>query len=163
MPYDFDLPSATGALANGAGVQPWSSPEQYVIFSIDFVPGYSSTGARALRVAGFESDLRGLDIGFKRLVGCYKGEQEPAWIINARDWRKLAASGWIDGQESVLHLGPWQDGGRAATLHYQHLEAPGVNKWQESIGTFQLTSKKRALASDAWTFDPSTGEYFIAE
>lgn len=156
MSYDFDLPCAGGTLASGAGVQPWSSPEQYVIFSIDSVGDLSYQSPE-----GFDGWLSAAGIGFKRLLGCYKGEQEPAWIINARDWRKLAASGWIDGQESVLHLGAWANGGRPATLYYGE-RIDGHIRFIEA-GTFRLTTKRHALAQEGWTFDPSTTEYYVAE
>lgn len=173
MSFDFDLPHAQGPLANGAGVQPWSSPEQYVIFSIDY-PGtidWSKLSDNWSTEKQFNAWLADKSGGFKRLVGHYtyadtaKGSiDEPAWCINARDWRKLAASGWIDGQESVLHLSPWANGGRPATLWFANtptLGGPPVR--HKPIGTFQLTTEKRAKASDAWTFDPSTGDYYICQ
>ena len=113
-------------------------------------------------ISRFERDISGI-IGFKRLTGCYKGVEEPAWIINARDWRKLAASGWIDGQESVLHLGAWDKGGRPATLVYRDTTGKDhVRHWVD-IGTFSQATEAYARKQDAWTFDPSTGEWFVCQ
>lgn len=169
MSYDFDLPHAGGNLANGAGVWPTSSPEQYVIFSIDrphHAGSFETELACGLSGVGYEDGRNA--IGFKRLVGHYtfrdgREIDEPAWIINARDWRKLAASGWIDGQESVLHLGPYENGGRPAALVYRDtIGADHVRHWVD-IGTFTSATEARAKREDAWTFDPTTGEYFICQ
>lgn len=171
MPYDFDLPHAAGTLANGAGVQPWSSPEQYVLFSIDRPDAGYLWSPSVTNADRFDEWLSGnaIQIGFKRLVGCYKGQQEPAWIINARDWRALAASGWIDGQESVLHLGAWENGGRPAHLYYSTRwtsfgpPIAGRSGTPEFLGAFKQATKAYALKQDAWTLDPTTHEYFVAE
>lgn len=174
MSYDFDLPHAGGTLAGGAGIQPWSSPEQYVIFSIDR-PDDLATDQWSLpaenNASSFSRWLERAGIGFKRLIGHYTFKDgrpidESAWIVNARDWRTIAASGWIDGQESVLHLGPYDNGGRAATLYYcNFVAAPWhwADQTRQTIGTFQLTTKQHALKCGAWTFDPSTAEYYVAE
>jgi hypothetical protein len=154
MSFDFDLPHAGGNLAGGAGVQPWSSPEQFVIFSHDATYGHSDELAFYLQAR---------DIGFKALVGCYKGTKEPAWIVNARDWRQIAASGWIDGQESVLHLGPYDNGSRAAALYYGQRQEGASADTAHWIGRFHQEAKAYALKQDAWTFDPSTGDYYVAD
>lgn len=157
MSYKLDLPCAAGELRNGAGIQPHSSPEQYVIFAID-LPQYAGAFKSEI-AAGFTGtayeDGRNA-IGCKELVGYYKGTLEASYIVNARDWPAIAKSGWINKQESVLHLGAWANGGRPATLYY-------ADGHSEAIGKFQLASRATALKKDGWTFDASLGEYFICQ
>ena len=143
---DIIVPHAKGDLGSPTN---WSNPEQYVIFATD---ACSDLADKALRFA---------DIPFKRLVGSYKGTSEDAWIINARHWD--AFKGW-DGlvkQESILHLGPFEHGGHAATLYFNKPEQSG---WADKfIGQFRQTTKVYALKQEAWTFDPEQNAWFIAE
>lgn len=138
---DIILPHAPGPIATG--VQPWSSPEQYVIFSID---GEGLTATRQV----FEATI---GVNVKPVEGCYKGKLEHSWIANARDWAAIAASGFLDAQESVLHLGPWSNGGRPATLHFSFASGDGIGAPSVPLGQFRQTAKDYALTQDAWTRD----------
>lgn len=140
-----NLPHAWGSLASGS--QPWSSPEQYVIFSID------DESIEATRDK-FTEYLAKLNVSAKPVEGSYKGKIEHSWIVNARDWTWVALSGYLEYQESVLHLGVWRNGGRQAVLYYaDHRVQP--------IGNFVQTTKTYALKQDAWTRDGT--DYFICE
>lgn len=150
MAFDnLDLPYAAGDLALAGFDQPWSSPEQYVIFSID---GEEDDAV----VEAFEAHLQSWEIGFKRLKGCYKGMQENSWIINSRNWLYVRYWHELAGQESVLHLGRWSNGGRDATLYF-------ADGHREHVGRFMLEPKEFALKQEAWTFDPSIPAYFVCE
>lgn len=170
--HGVDLPHAPGELNVAAGVQPWSNPEQYVIFSVksDYVVNGNHYrrlprgGAEGLEdwFAGVSPTAYRGGIPYKALEGSYKGKREPSWIINARDWRRLADSGWIDQEESVLHLGAWEGGGRPATLWYREFPAAGESR-AVPIGKFHQEGRAYAVQQDAWTLDPSTGEYYTCD
>lgn len=147
---DISVPHNEGPKASGT--QPWSSVEQYVVFSID---GESDWQRRLT----FEQFLADRSIGFKQVIGSYKGVQEHAWIINARDWAEIREWQPFEFQESILHLGPWHQGsltqaaGREATLAFADQGQSDIR-----LGTFQQVSKALALSLDAWTLDG--GEYY---
>lgn len=94
----------------------------------------------------------------REVEGCYKGEQEPAWIVPESLFYTIRAEGWLEGQESVLHLGPRdRDGGRIAILWYL---TPGV-PWVSThvIGTFKAVPDAVAAEHASWTKD--RGQYYV--
>jgi len=98
-------------------------------------------------------------IGFKQVTGCYKGEEEISYIINAKYFPTLKLSGIIDDQESVLVLSDWKGslrGCRHAALHFLDGSLP------VSLGRLVSTSEEDALECDAWTRD-TDGQYFITK
>lgn len=147
--HDITVPHAEGELTQGSN---WSNLEQFVIFAADNDKGSILTYA-----------LRNHGIGFKQLDGSYKGERETSYIVNARNWERIRSFWLIEGQESILHLGPFLNGGREATLYYAEPVIASLDVRDEPIGTFRQTTKEYALKQDAWTFDPSEAAYFICE
>lgn len=151
------VPCAGGDRTPAAGgVISSSSPEQYLILSIDG----AEKGDRRAEFLGW---CLTHDVGVKALQGAYKGTKEWSFIINARDWQKVYDRGFCKGQESILHLGPsyertihgWRRCARMATLYYRdgHVEV---------LGRFVGCSKAYALKQDAWTYDPADNQYYVA-
>ena len=95
------------------------------------------------------------NIGYKCLIGSYKGLKENAFIVNAKHINDVRQ--WFEDEESILLLGPLIKGKRKATLVYMD----GITSKVE-LGDFNYTSKDYALKQDAWTFDPSTNSYYVA-
>jgi hypothetical protein len=127
----------------------------YVVFSVDlYASPHNETRRRAL-----ERFMLQTGIGYKTLQGCYAGTRETAYIVNAKNYESIRADGHVDGQESVLVLGPkiGRDGHRPATLHYL---AP--DRLPEYLGLFVTCSKEFAEARDAYTYDPADDSYWIA-
>lgn len=98
-------------------------------------------------------------IQVKTLDGCCKGRKEVSYICNTKDWQHLADAGILDGQESVLVLGPWQgncEGARPATMHFR---SPCI--LPTNLGYFREAPQDVALLQDGWTKDGDT--YYICE
>lgn len=135
---DIEVPMAVGPRASG--VQPWSSAEQYVVFSID---NESDWQARLT----FEQFLADRSIGFKAVLGSYKGVEEHSWVVNSRDWPLIRDWQPFEFQESILHLGAWDKGARKASLYY------AGNPSLTPIGWFQQVSAGYAKRTGNWTLD----------
>jgi hypothetical protein len=117
-----------------------SAGESYVIFS-SFDPA-----------PAVEAALRAYGVPAKALAGCYQGQHESAWIVNARDWPVVRRDWLTAGQESVLVLGPLNGahGTRPATLHYLNGRLP------EALGYFVPVSPSDARDETGWTYEPAT-------
>ena len=106
----------------------------------------------------FESYLRAINVGFKRLSGSWEGKPETSWIVNAKDWRELYTSRYLAKQETFLHLGPVasEDDPRPALLQYNNNYAdPSV-----FLGYLWKVSKEVALKHSGWTRDGD--QYYVA-
>lgn len=123
----------------------------YIIFSID-------NEDDPLKREQFELRLTKLGIGFKPLLGSYKGEQENSYIINAQHLAWLEASPYIMRQESILFLFKEKDarGKRKASLGWLK---NGLTVAFQAAGWFGSTTKQKALSGDAWTLDKDT--YYV--
>jgi hypothetical protein len=118
--------------------------ERYVIFCV---------GLDQRIVMAFRAWARARGLKFKSLNGCYKGQTEDSFIINAKDFRKVAV--WTQNQESILLLGPCNARDqRPAMLLYQ-------DGGQEFLGWLRSVPANQALSSDAWTYDPTQDAYFV--
>jgi hypothetical protein len=125
-----------------------SAFNEYVIFST--IPAKQQRLRQFLRAT---HDPHGL--GHKELVGCYKGEIEPAWMVNKVRLDAITAEGFLDEQESILVLGHCANGGaRPAHLEFMRGGDP-VN-----LGMFSQDIENHARKQDAWTYDPQLQLYF---
>jgi hypothetical protein len=82
---------------------------------------------------------------------------ESSYIINAKHFPALKASGHIDNQESILILGPWYgavSGHRPATLHFLDNETLPIN-----LGYLTKVPEWIARAEDNWT--EKDGDYYV--
>lgn len=99
IPSRLDVPQASGELTHtDEGIVGHSSDERYVIVAID---RQTKLGKQV-----FEAWLKDLNIGYKPLLGKYKGEVQYSYIVNARDWKVVRMSGFVSRQESILYLWP---------------------------------------------------------
>ena len=131
----------------------------HVIFCID----------KGLNIEGFILWMIAHKIGFKKLDGCYLGEVETSFIINADNLPIIQRYGMITQQDSILYLTGEYDARdrRRAILRYQD------GRPDADLGWFGSCTKAQAMLEDSWTFDPSiddgrTGEeikgtYFICK
>ena len=135
-----------------SGIQSHSTAaafESYVIFST--IPEKVKRLQDYLRAT---YDPQGL--GHKYLIGSYKGEVEPAWIVNSKRLPEIFAEGFLDEQESILVLGHCRNGGaRPAKLEFLK-----TGKTLE-LGLFHQSSETVARQRDAWSFDPQQNLYFV--
>lgn len=159
------------------GLQPYSGShmwEPYIIFEV----GHDKVTQQA-----FKSWALDQEVGFRELVGSYRGQVAASFIINARSFPEVLRRGWCDREESVLYLeacyapasGKSYTKRRASLLYgrgnredYKDLwliteidpeyQAEGV---REFIGDWHEVGREQAMRHDGWTFDPSTGKYYV--
>ena len=94
-------------------------------------------------------------MGSRELVGMYKGDIEPAWIVNERRLPDLHAEGFLIEQESILMLGKNPRGARNALLVFIGKSDP------VDLGHFVNVPETQALRADNWTFCPADKSYWI--
>jgi hypothetical protein len=99
------------------------------------------------------SKFLGYDYERPALDGCYKGEVERSYILEVDgNLFSILAFAKEYNQESILYL----DNQRLATLIYSMDN-------MVSLGLFKGVSEAHAKAKDAYTFNPLTLTYYIAE
>lgn len=124
----------------------------YIIFAIDDT---SIAGG-----AQFRDWMTQHKIGFKALIGCYKGVTEQSYIINANDWAAVYETRACALQESILELGPCTARDkRPAKLIYQDW----VKRPAEDIGFIQSVPEVEAKEYNSWSYDPQSKQYFICK
>ena len=111
---------------------------------------------------GLTMFLTNNNIGFKRVVGRYKGHDETPFVI---DIETLYANvpfdefkKFIKDQESILLVHGKSEGSpeRRCALVF-------MNSHPSIYGHWRQVSKKAAERSDSFTFDPLTGSYWVAD
>jgi hypothetical protein len=146
-----NVPAAPASNDVDPGIWPTSSPSataSFIIFSV---------GNDILRQQQFMHWAASQGISFKPLIGCYKGQTERSFICNANWLGDLRD--WLDGQESILHLGPLFRDGRGHGDRVAELEYLADGR-REAIGAYGWAPRAEALRQDGWTYDPTLGEYF---
>lgn len=104
-----------------------------------------------------EAYLEIQEIGYKRLLGSWKGIEEYSWLVNAKDWARLYCSRWLDNQEAFMHLGKVksENNPRPVVIQYYYGgTAP------EFAGWFWQVSEEVAKEQPGWTKDK--GQYYVA-
>lgn len=144
--------------ALASGVCTHSSAEAfnaYVIFCV---------GNDIAREAAFKAWAADNGIHVKSLIGSYNGVSERSFMVNYQD--AVRCWDWYSNEETVLGLAPLWDpvhnrmlGSRPASLIY----ISDYSVANKKIGFFTEQSKEYALAQPSYTFDPSTGKYWVAE
>ena len=101
------------------------------------------------------------DFRYKPVYGVYKGESELSYIIpvdpdeRALDVGALRSLAYRHNQESILVV----HGDGSAFLHYTSDPRYGE---VEYLGRWRDVPESVAKAGDCYTYDPSTGEYYLA-
>ncbi len=96
-------------------------------------------------------------IGFKQLIGSYKGIREDSYIINKKYLKAIERAGFLHAEESILLLGETLGHNRRrARLHFLNSLKP-----DEDIGVLRAVVKDEALAQDNWSYRPDLDTYFI--
>lgn len=95
----------------------------------------------------------GVEGGYRKVRGCYKGVTERSWLLNADDFCKVRASGELKEQESVLFLDNQRNGwlytNKDGFVHGFNTVLLG--EWKEVHAT-------QAAKLEAWT--EIDGKYF---
>ena len=96
-------------------------------------------------------------IGFKQLIGAYKGTMEDSYIINKKYLKAIERAGFLYAEESILLLGEnLGKNRRRATLHFLNSLKP-----DKDIGILRAVVKEEALEQDNWSYRPDLDTYFI--
>lgn len=88
----------------------------------------------------------GVEGGYRKVRGCYKGQTERSWLISGDDFCKVRASGELKDQESVLFLDN-QRNGWLYTNEDGFVHGPNtllLGEWKEVHSTL-------AAKLEAWT------------
>lgn len=101
------------------------------------------------------------DIGYRVLLGGYKGMVETAYIINRNAIPLIEAGGIIEQQESLLELGPiGVNDKRPASLVFK-------DQHKESLGSLVEVTKADAMSAfsngGGYTYDPALKKYFTTQ
>lgn len=126
----------------------------FTIFSIDFKNN-------PLRMNVFMNYLAlckraGMSGNVIPMIGSYKGQMEHSFICNRSDFDLfIRGTVYIRGQESVLHVAS----GNKMETHLEFL-ADGT---LVALGSMHEVSREQAMASDAWTYRPDMGVYWVAK
>lgn len=101
---------------------------------------------------------------YKRVQGVYDGAPENAFLVRvndpehgAMDFHNIVLMARTYEQESILLLGELYNGFRQAYLYFVD------PRTFEHIGRFRAVSESYAKACDAYTYDPSQDQYFVAD
>ena len=123
----------------------------FIIFSVDNEANPINRAAFVSYIAN--CDKRGACVP---VIGCYKGVREFSWIIHKDDFDKYVKnSGFVDNQESFLQVA---SGNKMETV----LLFPASGE-RVPLGCMHQVDESEALASDAWTYRPDMGVYWIAK
>lgn len=156
VPYHFDLPQAKDAIdadISLSGIWSHSSDERYFIAAID----RQTKLGKGLFIKWLEEN----HIGYKPLLGKYDGVTEYSFIINARDWKQVLHSGFINRQNQVLYLwsnaygyGKYGSDNRKATMYDMHT---GIGT---DIGVMVAINKTDLIDYDNWSYDINSDQYY---
>lgn len=117
---------------------------EYMIFSSDFSEEYTV------------NRLEKLGIPYKQIVGCYKGVMEISYIVSYR--YRFDIEDMFKCQESILLLS--ERDARSRREAFLDFGVPGM---EEYLGKMHSVGHSYAIQQDAWSYDPETDKYFVAE
>jgi hypothetical protein len=123
----------------------------YVIFSIDKVSDLR-TKAKFLRYIDTQRVMNYMKGTMVLCIGCYKGVLEDSFIIRSDDFDTFVRnSGYVDNQESVLHV-------RGKRMHCEFEYLKGGC---DGGGRLIEVTPRTAFNSDGWTYRPDMNTYWI--
>ncbi len=94
-------------------------------------------------------------IDYRSLLGCDRGQCEEVFLVKdtLANSRKVLSLAWGAHQGSILYL----DADHNARLFFLNVST------FHTIGVFREVSKKVALQSESWTFDPEREIFYVAD
>lgn len=126
----------------------------YTLFTIDFENNPFRMNIFNNFIAEKRSEMQGNVVP---LIGCYKGQRENSFICRTDDFNDfIRDTAFMAGQESVIHVASGNK--MESRLEYLDGTTPG-----ENLGCMHSVCREEALASEAWTHNPLTGDYWIAK
>jgi hypothetical protein len=140
-----------------SGTSPYQS---YMIFEVGGI----------LEASQFKAYATGEKLGFKAVLGSWRGTHNPAFVMADTPSNRLAIAFWVKGQEAILCLGPAYRknsqglgqlfGNREAILDWLAPDGYTVTSREPLQGLFSPISQKEADGLASWTFDPTENQYY---
>lgn len=125
----------------------------YVIFSIDNVSDLH-TKAKFLRYVDTLRAMNYLKGTMKLCIGSYNGILEDSFIIRGDDFeRYIRSSGYLDNQESLLHVR-----GKGMVCVFEYLVG-GL----DPAGRLVQVNASEAMTKSGWTYRPDLNIYWTLE
>lgn len=132
-----------------------NAAQQYIIFSLD--------DQSPAAMAHFRHWCAANGIDRKTVLGRYNGKAEYSELVKLGDWfTNICVTSLVANQESILFLDLMNARDRRPA---QLIYLDGRVNYIELLGELGEVSREEALASDAYTFDPSGGvdRWFICK
>lgn len=110
-----------------------------------------------------EEILNRFRIEYAEVVGCYEGDKERTFLVILDESREIAPVLNLAArykQDSVLVLDPASHDGKRRARLIADLDA---SRPVVAEGPFYATTREDALSRIAWTFQPRTGVYYVAD
>lgn len=129
----------------------------FVIFSIDHVHTFAQWKRfeSFINTATADGHIKGNVI---RCVGKYAGVKEDCWIVSKDDFdRVIRGSFYMIGQESILHVAS----GNKMECWLEYLNDD--SRADEPLGHMHAVCEEEARVSDAFTYRPDLGNYYVAK
>lgn len=136
-----------------------STPSAYVIFSCEQESTDAFTNAAA--TGHCEYFLQKHKIGYKKLVGSYKGTIEQSFVINANDFDLIKHLLRDNNQETYLYLANHKHGLRRAFLVPSEKPLAEAVSQHHFLGYLRQASKEVALQHEAWSYRPDLDQFWI--
>lgn len=113
-------------------------------------------GQELVTINAFKAAMAAAEIPSKPLLGRYKGKSEQSFISRMDDFEVILP--WLNAEESYLHIHSFDARDRPkATLCYLS------DGSEEFLGRFVPVERETAMQLEAFTYDPTYGQYFVCE
>lgn len=131
---------------------------KYIIFAIDNDDDLH-TNAKFLRYMDERRVMGKMDGTMVLCIGSYNDALERSYMVTESDFfYHVAASGFVDDQQSVLEVSDGHKGKTYATLKFKDERAD--NKF---LGVFKSISPYEIGEHSSWTYRSDMGIYFVTE
>lgn len=136
---------------------------EYVIFEIDN-DGDAHTVAKFLHMFDVKRAMLETEGNIKPLIGSWLGKLATSYIVTAKDFNDhVLNSGYVNDQDAFLFVRDGHKGRTYARLQLAWELFNGFADGSEEMGEFAPVSLDEAMACSGWTYDPASGEYFVAK
>ena len=130
---------------------------EYVIFEIDN-DGDAHTVAKFLHMFDVKRAMLETQGQIKPLIGSWEGKLATSYVVTAQDFMDhILESGFVDNQDAFLWIRDGHKGRIYARLDSMYPSMRG------ELGEFAPVSREEAMEYPGWTYDPASGEYWVAK
>lgn len=148
------------------GVSTHSQPDNYIVWSVydqtalNNLGEYPSTLYNAMKHSIMKVILNELDIDYKEVLGCYEGDKEVSFVINAKHFDKIKPYLLKHNQRTYMLLTNHKHGLRKASIIASELEPTKKHAEMFMQGYLRSVPEEVALAQVGWSYCPILKKYF---